>query len=54
MAKTALPLENGSCVAAIAASNRSNLLWIAIQSGNQSTLCSLDMSLHLPKALLLL
>jgi serine/threonine protein kinase len=54
MVKTALPIEDGSRVSAIATSDRSNLLWIAIQSGSQSTLYTLDMSLHLPKALLLL
>lgn len=52
MAKATLPIPSGAKVEAIATSSQSNLLWIATQTGDQSSLCTLDMNLQLPKALL--
>ncbi len=54
MAKAALPIPSDARVSAIATDSQSNLLWIATQAGEQSSLYTLDMSMHLPKALLLL
>jgi serine/threonine protein kinase len=53
MAKATLPIPSGAKVEAIATRRDSNLLWTVIaQASNRSTLCTLDMNLHLPKVLL--
>jgi serine/threonine protein kinase len=52
MATATLPIPSESRVSAIATNSQSNLLWIATQMGDQSSLYNLDMNLQLPKALL--
>lgn len=54
MAKATLPIPPGASITAIATGAHSNLLWIGVQCTDQSELYTLDMSLHLPKTLLLL
>jgi hypothetical protein len=53
MAKATLPISSGAKVSAIATHIEANLLWVVVtELGGQNTLCTLDMTLHLPKVLL--